>query len=932
MHKKLFQAFAVLTTLAGMFQASALAQQKPPVLTTGFLKFEAYNGITGNPVQNLLDDPKYPATPDEVTWATAFDSRTVYPNDSHEAYGARLSGFVIPTESAQYEFFLRSDDASQLFLSTDDTPANAAQIAEETGCCGAFEESGAAETSAPVSLVAGKRYYVQALWKEGTGGDFCQVAWRKVGDTTAAALLKPIPGAFLGSMIPPQGSITIAKQPANVSAEENQTATFSMEATGTLTPLVIQWQKNGVSIPGGVGTTYTTPLLAKADNGAKYRAVVAIPGASMESTEASLTVTDDKTPPVIVKAEPKSNQTELVLTFSERLNQNSAAVASNYKITSASGTVNVTGAALSADGTKVTLTTAKQPLGTKHTVTVNNVTDRATTPNSIAANNNSKVFFPVGKLIEQNGFIVFEAENYDRNLDNLWMKDTTRGNPSGGASMVNPNGAGGSEQATKLEYDVEFKQAATYKIWFRASGNDGSDDSAWFHIDGERPAERVDGNSAAMVGFTSQLDFVWRAESFGGVQPMSVDIAVPGPHVVGLARREDGSFFDKFILTTDMAFTPSGFGPSETREGAPGLPTVSISAPTEGQTFPAGGNVTLSATAAGKSGLEIARIQYAANGKAVGEATTSPFSFTWNNVPDGIYAIRATAFDEIGQSALSTPITIKVGTPPPQALLVVGTDSDPVLNASDAGVKARLESQGWQVTVVQAPASITSNADGKQLVITSSTVNSGDVGDKFRTSPVPVLNWEQALQDNFLMTVDTGSDHGTLAGQTDLNIVKADHPLAGGVTTGVKPAITAGQEFSWGVPNANAVIIATIADDPTHAVIYGYEKGAKLIDDTPAPARRVMFFSGNNGFAAFTPDGLKLFDAAVSWAANIEVKPPTKVPTLSLARTQTGLSITFTGTLQSADSVTGPWTDVGNATSPLAVAPAGSQKFYRAKQ
>ena len=79
------------------------------------------------------------------------------------------------------------------------------------------------------------------------------------------------------------------------------------------------------------------------------------------------------------------------------------------------------------------------------------------------------------------------------------------------------------------------------------------------------------------------------------------------------------------------------------------------------------------------------------------------------------------------------------------------------------------------------------------------------------------------------------------------------------------------QDYTWGVPNSNAVVIATIADNPDQAVIYGYAKGAVLADgSTHAPARRVLWFSGNDGFAAFTPEAIKLFDAATAWASGIQ--------------------------------------------------------------
>jgi hypothetical protein len=61
------------------------------------------------------------------------------------------------------------------------------------------------------------------------------------------------------------------------------------------------------------------------------------------------------------------------------------------------------------------------------------------------------------------------------------------------------------------------------------------------------------------------------------------------------------------------------------------------------------------------------------------------------------------------------------------------------------------------------------------------------------------------------------------------------------------------------------------------------------------------------------------------------VTPPT-APTVKAARTATGLSITYTGTLQSADSVAGPWTDVAGAQSPFNVNAAPGAKFYRVKQ
>ena len=60
--------------------------------------------------------------------------------------------------------------------------------------------------------------------------------------------------------------------------------------------------------------------------------------------------------------------------------------------------------------------------------------------------------------------------------------------------------------------------------------------------------------------------------------------------------------------------------------------------------------------------------------------------------------------------------------------------------------------------------------------------------------------------------------------------------------------------------------------------------------------------------------------------------PPTGRPTLSVKKTDTGLTLTFTGSLQSADNVTGPYTDVTGATSPFPSTTTGAAKFFRARQ
>lgn len=88
-----------------------------------------------------------------------------------------------------------------------------------------------------------------------------------------------------GAMAP-----AIKSQPANVSIVSGNTATFTVVADGT-TPLTYQWRKNGATIAGATGASYTTPAEAVADSGATFAVVLMNAGGSVTSANATLTVT-----------------------------------------------------------------------------------------------------------------------------------------------------------------------------------------------------------------------------------------------------------------------------------------------------------------------------------------------------------------------------------------------------------------------------------------------------------------------------------------------------------------------------------------------------------------------------------------------------------------------------------------------------------------
>ncbi len=169
-------------------------------VVSGGLRREVWNGL-GSSMTALTSSSRYPLSPDITGTVTAAEA----PSDQGENYGQRLSGWVIPPTTGSYRFFIAGDNAAELWLSTDANPANKTKIAQVN--ISAYRAYSAGPSST-VNLVAGSRYYIEALHVEGGFDDFLSIAWHQPGDAVPADGSAPIPGNFLEGtqFIPAPGS------------------------------------------------------------------------------------------------------------------------------------------------------------------------------------------------------------------------------------------------------------------------------------------------------------------------------------------------------------------------------------------------------------------------------------------------------------------------------------------------------------------------------------------------------------------------------------------------------------------------------------------------------------------------------------------------------------------------------------------------------
>ena len=208
----------------------------------GVLTFETYNTPeSGVEVAKLKSSPSFPYNPRETFYIRSFDTREAYPNDSHEQYGGRLDGVFIPPTSGNWIFYLRSDDASELWMDFNDG-AGLVLVQSESGCCGTFS----GHATAPAALVAGTAYHIQALYKEGGGGDYCQVAAKLDTDPIDPNNLTPIPATSLGTYLSPSAN-------PNITITQNPTSQVAAKSTPAQAVGLVDFNSSGA------GFTVSTP-------------------------------------------------------------------------------------------------------------------------------------------------------------------------------------------------------------------------------------------------------------------------------------------------------------------------------------------------------------------------------------------------------------------------------------------------------------------------------------------------------------------------------------------------------------------------------------------------------------------------------------------------------------------------------------------------
>jgi gliding motility-associated-like protein len=185
-------------------------------------------------------------------------------------------------------------------------------------------------------------------------------------------------------------------------------------------------------------------------------------------------------------------------------------------------------------------------------------------------------------------------------------------------------------------------------------------------------------------------------------------------------------------------------------------PVIKLTNPIGNSVFVAGTNITMNATASDANGT-ISKVEFYRGTVKLGEDLTSPYTFQWNNVQPGSYALSAKATDNQGVTTTSTAVNIKVNDPSNTVMTISVTS--PASNASFL--------PGSTITL-KANATNTNGSISKVEFFQGDTKLGEDL-----VSPY-TFDWKNVSAGNYTITAKATDTKGTITTSAGINITVHD--------------------------------------------------------------------------------------------------------------------------------------------------------------
>ena len=788
-----------------------------------------------------------------------------------------------------------------------------------------------------------------SVWAEGSGT--LTYSWTSNGvplSVTATNLVIDSIGtgaqSFVVTVTNPFGSTTstssfnvvaappsITKQPQSITRYAGSPFSFSVEVSGSA-PLSYQWKRGGTPIDGATSSTYSETASASA--AADYTVTVSNEAGSQDSQAASLTVLS-----------PPAGYAGAVLASSPiafwRLGETSGTKAGDY---------------------------AGGHDGVYNNVTLGQLGSSAFDPDTAAGFSGTQDSY-VGSIsgaadgtgINFSGHVNFSIELFAKGSSTQIEE----------ATLI-AKGAGNSGTVAAEQFAIDVS-TGKYRFFTRDSGDAFiqalaavGPDGSWQHIVGVYD----DSNGEMIIYVNGEVSGSGTTRA-SGLRPSEVDVTIGSKHL-GNAPAHDGQFvgdiddlaiYDKVLTAEEihdhyLATYGSSTPPSVTVQPQPFTTYVGLP-------------VTLRVSAAGSVPLTY---QWKKNGTAIPFAEAASLTIDPSAETDsGNYSVTivngvgTVTSEAVSVTVLPAPTTV-VGIP--NLVAHYPFEGNPQDTSGRGNHGTAMSRGGLAVSyVTDAPVGTrglryeTDAADTAN--VRSGYVNLGVRDDlKFGTSDFSVVFWIRLQEDlvpkdlPFLCNAENSANNpgytfapafdraatwawslfSTEGGGINVYPPEAQNGMLVDLATSKNGWHHLAYSFArTGLANtyvngrlvdSRAINLTSVATlDTAHSTSIGQDPTGDYPESGRADMDDLGIFKG-----ALTQLEVQSIYAAGFFNGQSFENKVVEPPVVSLTRSGDSITITYTGTLQSSDTVNGTYADVSGASSPFTATAAGAAKFYRAKE
>ncbi len=231
-----------------------------------------------------------------------------------------------------------------------------------------------------------------------------------------------------------------------------------------------------------------------------------------------------------------------------------------------------------------------------------------------------------------------EAENYDTGGEGLAYHDTDTGNNGGQYRSedvdIESCGEGGYnvgwiEPGEWLEYTVDVASAGDYDIEIRVARSPTGSSSL-----------HMESNGTDITG-TMSVPGTGGWQNWTSIYKTGVSLSA-GEQVLRLYM--DGGSFNVNNITITASNQP---------------PAAAITSPSDGATFTEPADITITADASDSDG-NVTLVEFFNGASKLGQDSSSPYQYDWNNVAAGNYTLTVKATDDEGAVTTSDPVNVDV--------------------------------------------------------------------------------------------------------------------------------------------------------------------------------------------------------------------------------------------------------------------------------